>query len=220
MFSLKPFLKKSCFLLMPLIAAIPVLAQVPPQYQAGYNQMMKNQAFQNAQFWQMNNMHMYRARYLVNLKYEYIVTLKDSIKLIVKSKIHVGNDSSDNRNFLVFVDKNLPKSDSNRTRKIYCNETLSIFRHDSGTGNPIHGIATDSCWLFKVVTGKISAYSSLSEVENISSEYLAAFQVENGPIESLDPHKLEPILMNDEKAYKAFLKKNYLLAIKRYNGKN
>jgi hypothetical protein len=217
MFSLKPFSKRSFFLLPSLMAVTFLTAQVPPQYQAGYNQMMKNQAFQNAQFWNRSNMHMFRARYLVNPKYEYIVTLKDSGDLYVKSKIHVGTDSSDNRAFLIFVDKNLPRSDSNRTRKIYCNETVRILRLDSRTGDPIRGIATDSCWLFKVVTGKISAYSSLSEVENISSEYLAAIKVENGPIEPLNPDKLGPVLINNAKAYNAFVKKNYLLAIKIYN---
>jgi hypothetical protein len=159
--------------------------------------------------------HLFQIWHLTNSKYDFIVTLKNDSEITVKSKIY--SDSSDNRDYVLYVNKELPKSDSNRVRKIYCNETASITRFDTRTGDPIHGIATDSCWLFRVITGKIRAYSSLSEVQNISSEYLAGFQFGNEDIKPFDPDKLESIIKDNEKAYNAFKRGDYVQAIKKYN---
>ncbi len=47
---------------------------------------------------------------------------------------------------------------------------------------------------------------------------LVGFQVgDNGNIQKLIPETLEPFIKYDEKAHKAFLKKDYYKAIEKYN---
>ena len=216
MFSLKPLLKKSCFLLLSLIAAIPVISQVPPQYQAGYNQVLKNATTRTpSMFMGAPGNYTY-----ANMKYAWYITLKDGSRVTVYSKIHTGDENNNDRQYLLSVNKELEKSDNNRERKIYSDQTLKVIRYDEKTNEPIEGIATDSCWLFKVISGKINAYSTFSEQQNIDPRFLKALQVDNGPVESFDPVKLESIIKDDEKASKAFKRKNYLQAIKKYNSNN
>ncbi|MGZ3926110.1 MAG: hypothetical protein ACXVJG_04075, partial [Mucilaginibacter sp.] len=100
------------------------------------------------------------------------------------------------------------------------NQTLSISR-PLFEEKLLTGIATDSCWLFKVVTGKINAYSYLSEIDMVDGFTLVGFQTGDNPnIQKLTPEALEPIIKNDEKAYKAFLKKDYYKAIEKFNKDN
>jgi hypothetical protein len=79
------------------------------------------------------------------------------------------------------------------------------------------GLAADSCWRFKVVEGKINAYSFLSETYQISTFNLSAFQVEGGVIQPFNPKELEKIIADSPKAKKAFDKKDYYKAILAFN---
>ncbi|MDM8178159.1 hypothetical protein QT327_28005 [Olivibacter sp. 47] len=79
------------------------------------------------------------------------------------------------------------------------------------------GIATDSCWLFRVNHGRLKAYSFLSERVGLDSFYLTAFQVEDGPIQAFDIKELEKIIADHPKAMKAFRKKDYYKAILTFN---
>ena len=78
-------------------------------------------------------------------------------------------------------------------------------------------MANDSCWFFKVLEGKINAFSPLSETEYIDSFYLRAYQLNNGPVQKLDSASLAPIIAKSPKALKAFKKKDYYKAIEKYN---
>jgi hypothetical protein len=71
--------------------------------------------------------------------------------------------------------------------------------------------------LFNVIKGKISAYSFLSETSGVNSFYLWQLQIDGGAMQQFDPQLLEPLVKNDAKAYKAFLKKDYYKAILLYN---
>lgn len=199
-----------------LLFAIPAIAsaQVPPQYQAGYNQVMKNHSFQmqSQQFArQMNNFYYAPS---TNLKYEYNVLMKDSSELLVNSIIHF--DELQNKHYLVYINKKIHKGDSGRTTKIYCDETLHIRRIDKLDYSSITGNATDSCWLFQSLPGKITLYSSISEPGNNGN--FVAFRYDNGPVQPLILEKLEAIIKENEKAYTIFQKKKYFKAVQKYNG--
>ncbi|MDB5137815.1 MAG: hypothetical protein JWP37_4418 [Mucilaginibacter sp.] len=175
--------------------------------------MSMNMAMQNM----MNHNWSYRLNYVVNEKYIFTVAFKDGSSRVIESKIYP--DTTAHSNYLLMINKNVPKKDPAREQKIYPKETLKISRADD-SGQEIIGNANDTCWLFKVMTGKINAYSYVSETEGINTFYLSAFQTGDGVVQKLTPEALEPILKSDEKAYKAFLKKDYYTAIKRYNKDN
>jgi hypothetical protein len=188
----------------------------PAGWQSQVNRVQSRQ-FQQMQLqrtMQMRYGYNYKSDYLVNPKYEYFVVLKDSSQLKVKSKI--WSDTVKHVNYVVYENKSVSKSDSDRKRNILPSETISIMRFDRTTGSDITGIASDSCWLFKVVKGKINIYSFLSETE-IDSEYITAIQVGDGPIEALNEDQLRTLMQDNKKALKFLDKKNYYNAILRYN---
>ncbi len=167
------------------------------------------------------------ANYLTNEKYYFEVLLKDGTKQVVKSKIHT--DTIIHKSYLEYVNKSVSRSDSNRILKIYPYQTLKISRveipvaatrFDPKPSYKIEGLAVDSCWRFKIISGKINAYSFLSEQSDLNTFYLNAFQYKNEEIQSLDPEKLRIIIQSNEKAVKAFNKKDYYNAILKYNNSN
>lgn len=149
-----------------------------------------------------NGNWIYRLNNLKNGKYNFTVIMKDNSTRQVHSKIYA--DSLRNRGYVV---------DAETQQKIYANQTKRINREG------VIGIATDSCWLFKVVSGQLNAYSQLSETTGINSFYITAIQVGDGEIQSFTPELLESIINADPKAKKAFLKKDYYKAIEKYNGR-
>jgi hypothetical protein len=83
----------------------------------------------------------------VSKKLPYSVVFKDSTKLITMGKIgeHKGN-------FYLYVDNETV------TRSIRPNETLSI-TYLPKKGEPMVGMPTDSCWIFKLVEGDVNLYA-------------------------------------------------------------
>jgi len=154
---------------------------------------------------------------LANYKYDFKVTMKDGTVKVVTSKIYA--DTTTHKSYLIFVNKDLKRSDPNRETRVYPSETVKISREqvDFEKKFDVEGVPTDSCWLFKVMKGKINAYSHLSEVVDLNEAYLRAFQTGDGPIQKLDSAALAPIVKEDPKAFKAFEKKNYYKAIDKYN---
>ena len=148
-----------------------------------------------------------------NGNFNYIVTLSDGSEMNVKSKIHV--DTSNKKQYLLLVDKKLPKSDSNRTRKIYCYETRSITREDKANDDEetIIAFATDSCWLFREERGFITLYAGLPKGD------IVAFRLDNGPVEAFSRERLKEILKGDEKALKKLERGNHIGAVREYNSK-
>jgi len=189
-------------------------AGVPVSLRPDFNRMgQMSNTINMAQM--MNQRWYYGMDYQINKEYKFKVMMKDSSVKEIKSKIYV--DTTTHKSYLMFIDKSVVNiSDPQRYKKVYCNQTLSITRSEgiiNFTGN-----ATDSCWLFRVLRGKINAYSPLSEIENIDSSYLRAFQVGNGSIQKLDSAALAPVIKDDDKAYKAFMKKDFYKAIRKYDG--
>jgi hypothetical protein len=185
---------------------------VPAAYVGDYNRMM-SQNFANMNMQRMMNMNLYRGYgYMINQKYKFKVLMKDSTVKEFKSKIHM--DTTLHKSYLTYDDKTI-KDKKLREQRIYSNQTISISRTDYN--NKIKGMANDSCWFFKVLEGKINAFSPLSETEEIDSFYLRAYQLGDGPVQKLDSASLAPIIAKSPKALKAFKKKDYYKAIDKYN---
>ncbi|WP_176851957.1 hypothetical protein [Mucilaginibacter sp. OK268] len=166
-----------------------------------------------------------------NLKYNFIVTMADSSKKEVSSKIY--SDTATHKTYLLFVDKSVPKSDPNRNKKIYPSQTVSIARDVAGPGPGFNradyvappprffnGIAKDSCWMFKVISGPINAYSCLSEegdTQIFDPSTIVGIQLNNGAIEKFNEENLKNMVGQDIDALENIQKKNYYKAIKKYN---
>jgi hypothetical protein len=55
------------------------------------------------------------------------------------------------------------------------------------TGKDYVGTASDSCWLFKVIAGKMNAFTELAEI-SVDDEFIRYLQVGDGPmISTTDP---------------------------------
>ena len=201
----------SLFLLVVLLTG--ALNSHAQNYMAAVNRSM-SQMNMNMNMQRMMNMSMFRSyNYMTNQKYKFSVLLKDSTVREIKSKIYM--DTTLHKSYLTYDDKTIEGSKKEREKRIYSTETLNISRKENGS--VFTGMATDSCWLFKVVAGKINAYSPLSETYDIDSFYLRAYQLGNGPIQKIDSASLAPILAKSPKALKAFKKKDYYKAIDKYN---
>jgi hypothetical protein len=187
------------------------------------NNILNRQNMQfNMQMDRMMNMHFFNQKKGdYNYDYVYVITMADSSKRQVYSKIYL--DTAKHKNYLLFLDRDLPKTDPNRIKKIYSYETLSIERNLAGGGvfddKWYKGIAKDSCWMFKVISGPINAYSVLSEEDNskFMPETLVGIQKGNGPILKVSAENLMSMVVQNADAYGYAKIKNYYQAIKKYN---
>jgi hypothetical protein len=151
-----------------------------------------------------------------NNKYEYMVIKKDGTGAKVKSMIHTAEDG---RHFLAIKDKGNALAES--SNRIYVSETNTITFFDNSSGKNLTGIATDSCWLFKIISGKLSLYSCYPPALYLSNDHIIAFQVNDELIQNFDADKLRSVLSNNTKAVDIFDKKNkdnnYIRAVQKFN---
>lgn len=158
------------------------------------------------------------ADHLYNNKYAFEITLKDRSTRYVDSKIFV--DSLLHQNYLLWVDKNYPNSDTaHRYQKIYPKNTTSILRK-TFTLDTIKGFANDSCWMFKVISGPICVYSFLSEMDSgpfFDPMSIVGIQFKGGPILKYTEYNLKQMIGSDKYALESIRQKNYIRAIKRFN---
>jgi len=138
----------------------------------------------------------------ISQKYEFTVVLTNEEELTFKAAIKL-NDSI----------HSLTYKKRGAKRVITPQETREVFRL-TRDGKKITGIPTDSCWLFKVVEGRINGYSYLASE---SAEYLSAFQVGDGEILPLTKENLLPIVKDDPKRVKWVEKGGLGKAIVHYN---
>ncbi|WP_114938230.1 hypothetical protein [Mucilaginibacter endophyticus] len=223
---MKPVLKYFYFILFIFITA-----SASAQNMAAVNKVLSNQ---NLQF--QTRMQLFRPIWgisnnpeIYNPKYTYQVTMADGTQKEVSSKIYA--DTAAHKNYLLFIDKSLAKSDSNRKQKIYPFQTKNIARDLSSSlsltknGKPVSpknyytGIAKDSCWMFKVITGPINVYSILSvEVgQAVDPSTIVGIQLNDGPILNYNEENLKGMIVQDAEAMEYIGQKNYLKAIKKYN---
>jgi hypothetical protein len=141
----------------------------------------------------------------ISLKYRFNIELKNDSSFETRTRINL-----DKHEDFLLVKVNKEK------KHIVPSETKSISRITM-EGRKFVGIPVDSCWLFKVRSGKINMYSFLAE-ENLS--YVIAMQEGNdGPIVPLEKETLQGIMWDDPKLLKLIEKKKYVKAIEGYNGK-
>ncbi|MGN8069061.1 hypothetical protein [Mucilaginibacter sp. 22184] len=155
-----------------------------------------------------------------NFDYVYVITMADSSKRQVYSKIYL--DTTKHKTYVLFLDRNLPKNDPNKIKKIYSDETLSLERNlaeGEVEDKWYKGMAKDSCWMFKVISGPINAYSLLSEEDNTKfmPETLVGIQKGDGPILKVSAENLMPMVEQNADAFEYAKTKNYYEAIKKYN---
>lgn len=79
---------------------------------------------------------------------------------------------------------------------------------------PRRGVPTDSCWLFKSVSGRITAYSYLPDPGTI---YIVAVKKDNGQIIGLTKEVLLVMVSDNPKAIKKAENDQFVDAIKIYN---
>lgn len=145
-----------------------------------------------------------------------MVIRKDGTGIKVKSMIHTAEDG---RHFLAIKDKKNTVGDS--SNRIYVSETNTITFFDNSSGKNLTGIATDSCWLFKIVSGKLSLYSCYPPALYLSNDQIIAFQINDELIQNFDPEKLRLVLVGNSKAADFFDKtnkdNNYIRAVQKFN---
>jgi len=176
--------------------------------------------------WNMNQMlfwHPYsnnKNETISDYKHTYQVVLRDSSKIEADSKI--WDDVVLHKSYILYIDKKYPKSDhEHRERKIYPNETLNISRIGVDSRDydaTLTGIATDSCWMFQVISGSINAYSYLSEQNDMFNPVtIVGIQKGDGIIHPYNPKNLQQMILGDYDALKDFDNQKYVDAIKKYN---
>jgi hypothetical protein len=186
-----------------------VKAQMP-NYMPAVQQQMMNTQFTNFMLRPMN----FDYRKATVQKHIFKVVFADSSEKNIFGKIK--SDSS--LQYLLWEDKSVKKKDEARFKKIYPAETQFIVRADNNFPE-YFGKAFDTCWLFKAIEGKITAYSPVAD-DDLTTSFIRYIQKDNGSLLEMNPGNLEAMLKDDEKAYNLFEKKKYEKAIQKYNKEN
>jgi len=198
----------------------------PAQYRSQLNKMEMNQNLQRAdQQMQlmMQTMHM-RGVQSTEQEYDFTITLRDNTTREVTSAIYT--DTVAKKCFIVLIDKKYKKSDPNRYKKIYPSQTLNLTcaleqngKDDMTAGQQFRGIPKDTCWMFKVISGRINAYSFLVINENILfyPETIVGIQLNDGPIVQFNEANLKSMIINDSHAMESLEDNGLLKAILRFN---
>ena len=179
-----------------------------------------SQANMHMRFIDMHMFHqnwLYNADYLLNEAYDFNVIMKDGSSESVISKIY--SDTSLRKSYLVKKNKNWKKKELEKETKIYVDQTREISRVNSYLNTTVRGLATDSCWQFKILEGPISAYSFLSEITGANTLHINAYSVGNGPILPFLAKELKKYISEVPQALSVFEKEDYYKAIKIYNRK-
>jgi hypothetical protein len=215
---------KNVFLLIIILSVFSAKnswAQYPGMgaVRAGMNAQFMNQQMQMNL--QMLNM---RGAIASAQENDFEVTMLDGTKKEVTSAMYT--DTVTKKHFIVYIDKQYKRADTNRYKKIYPSQTINLVCvlavKDIDNGVPGHyetGMPTDSCWMFKVISGQINAYAYAVKNENISIDpsTLVGLQLNNGAIQKFSPENLQTLIGQNAEALKYFDKKKYIKAIEQYN---
>jgi hypothetical protein len=99
--------------------------------------------------------------------------------------------------------------------KIYKPADTKLITRKLPGGGDLEGIPADSCWLFKIIDGKISGYSN---VPAWSEERIIAFSLGSGNILPLTKENFQAIeSANDKNLVRFIRKEKWLEAIHYYN---
>ena len=155
----------------------------------------------------------------ISLRHKFKIVFTDGTDTIVYSKIYADTPSY----YLQLENKAVKKKDPARFTKIYPSDTKYIVcldrfivSRDLYVPFESKGMTTDSCWLFKAIDGKVSAYAPLAEVD-VDDDLLLYIQKDDGPIVQINSQNLQEMVSTDEKAARLAEKKRYTKAIKIFN---
>ena len=185
-----------------------------------YSQLNKQDMNQRMQM-QMQMMNM-RGVTATLQEYDFNVTMRDSTTKEITSAIYT--DSVTKKHFIVWVDKKYKKSDTNRYKKIYPTQTSSltcvlIKKDEDNPGSYLPGKITDSCWMFKTLSGAINVYTydGYNDAGQVDQTAIIGIQLNNGSIVQFNEGNLKTMVGQNAKALELIADKKYLRAIKRYN---
>jgi hypothetical protein len=155
----------------------------------------------------------------VSIRHKFKIVFMDGTDTIVYSTIHADTPSY----YLLLENKSVKKKDSARFRKIYPSQTKNIVRLDKYSVSrdkyedfESNGITTDSCWLFKAIDGKISAYTPLAE-DDVDDGFLRYIQKDGGPLVEINSENLQQMVDKNEKASRLAERKKYTKSINTFN---
>ena len=197
----------------------------PPQYRTEVNKIINNNQMRLQNQMMMQTLGM-RGVMSTQEEYYFRVTMLDSTQKEILSAIYT--DNSNNRKFIILEDKSYKRSDTNRYKKIFPSQTLSIiesFTEAAVTGNDTavvkyaYGRPADSCWMFNIKAGTISLLSYRCDGwdNQDSPRTIVGIQLAGDPPVQFTPENLEKMIAGDERAMKYFNKKVYFAAIERFN---
>jgi hypothetical protein len=182
----------------------------------------QNQQFINQQMRMQMQMLNMRGVTATLQEYDFNVTMRDSTTKEITSAIYT--DSVTKKHFIVWVDKKYKKSDTNRYKKIYPIQTLSLTcvltkKDEDNPGSYLPGKITDSCWMFKTLSGAINVYTydGYNDAGQADQTAIVGIQLNNGPVLQFNEGTLKTMVGQNAKALELIADKKYLRAIKRYN---
>ena len=164
---------------------------------------------------QMSNM---RGVKFTPMEYPFVVTFRDSTTKKVRSAIFT--DSVTRRSFIVLVDTKYKKnSDTNRYKRIYPSQTLSLACWLTVNQGRVQGRPTDSCWVFKAIKGRLTVYSYQVNFVGIMFDpsMIIGIQLNDGPLLPFNKENLKAMVGQNTKALELIEEKKYIEAIKRFN---
>ncbi|MBS1529042.1 MAG: hypothetical protein JSU01_01940 [Bacteroidetes bacterium] len=187
-----------------------------------YSQVNKEWINQRLQQMQMDMMNMLHTGIATQQEFDFIVTMHDSTTKQVNSALFT--DSVTKKHFIVWVDKSFKKSDTNRYKKIFPSQTQSLTcvlaaKTDDDPGHYVPGIITDSCWMFRTLTGPINVYTfdACSPTGGFDDGAIVGIQLKDGPIVAYTEENLKAMVNDDLEALQLILEKKYVRAIKKFN---
>jgi hypothetical protein len=140
-------------------------------------------------------------------KYKFTIVLKNYPDSVLEGRSAIYTDEAEDIQYLKFRSKG-------QKIRITPEDTRQISRILVDTHERYVGFATDSCWLFRSVEGRIDGYSSAAEK---GYTYVIAIQQGDGPILPLTKENLEPMIKDHPKAMQYFEKKKLTAAVKAFN---
>ncbi len=142
---------------------------------------------------------------VIRPKHKFYVEMKDGRQLLVHNIM----------NYYDSIAKLELKTKSDSTIIIKPSDTKLIVTMVYRTNERLEGIPADSCWLFKIVKGKINGYSPFAEKDDF---VIAIQKGDEGKIVPLNPSNLiEMVGTDDPKINKLVEKKKLVNAIRTFN---
>ena len=148
----------------------------------------------------------------ISQKHHFKIVFADGRDTTVYTRIIADSPAQ----YLMVENKSVGKKDSARHLKIFPSATKYISHLDVLSGGDFVGQASDSCWLFKVIGGKINAYTEMAE-SSVTDDCIRYIQLGDGPMLSIKDPKAAELFAGDARAQELFADKKYNRAIKRYN---